>query len=543
MLSGNPVTISPKITPDDATVKDVKLETDAAGEKVVSIDGYTITPISEGTATITATSVSNKELSKTFKVDVKPYEFGKGTISSFTAVGYDVETRGSGFEKVTGNFDVEYTFDETSNGPDVWDNFIVEVKNSEGKSNIYRADPFALAQDFGTVSWAGTLGSNFASDMKKGAKVTVRIAREGDKLTVSYYVNASSGTEYYLSAVSTFATTEESTMGKDLYIRIFGEDCTCKNISLDVADQSVELGIGGSKEYKVSDILPVETVDKIETVPPATETASATGTAVEAKSDIVDIKTGTDSITVTGLKVGTETVQVTDPVSKLSFAIKVNVSDDSAAPAPTTSPAPSQDPGTASGPAVTPGEPTQAPTTSDTPGSSDTPGTTPSEPTATPGDNDDNTGDDEKNEPQATTATVNKGGAKTTVKTTENGTAAIKKVKSSKKSVTVSSTVKVEGVEYKVTTIEANAFANCKKATKITLPSTVKTIKKKAFTGAKKVKTIVVKSKKAVTVKKGAFKGINTKKITIKASKMSKKQLKKFKKTLKKAGFKGKVKK
>ena len=216
--------------------------------------------------------------------------------------------------------------------------------------------------------------------------------------------------------------------------------------------------------------------------------------------------------------------------------------------APTITPVPSQTPGAASGPAVstgpaiTPGEdtkptePTAAPETSDEP-STQTP--TPSEPTQAPDNND----DDEKNEPQATTATVNKSGVKATVKTTENGTAAVKNVKSNKKSVTVSSTVEVEGVEYKVTVIEANAFANCKKATKITLPSTVKKIKKKAFTGAKKVKTIIVKSKKAVTVKKGAFKGINTEKITIKASKMSKKQLKKFKKILKKAGFKGKIKK
>ena len=213
-----------------------------------------------------------------------------------------------------------------------------------------------------------------------------------------------------------------------------------------------------------------------------------------------------------------------------------------ATPAPTATPVPTQTPGVASGPAIIPDEdtqptePTVAPEASDEPS---TPTPAPSEPTPKPDKND----DDEKEEHQVTTETVNKGGVKATVKTTENGTAAVKNVKSSKKSVTVSSTVEVEGVEYKVTTIEANAFANCKKATKIALPATVKTIKKEAFTGAKKVKTIVVKSKKAVTVKKGAFKGVDTKKITIKVSKMSKKQLKKFKKELKKAGFKGKVKK
>ena len=69
----------------------------------------------------------------------------------------------------------------------------------------------------------------------------------------------------------------------------------------------------------------------------------------------------------------------------------------------------------------------------------------------------------------------------------------------------------------------------------------VKTIGKNAFKGCKKLKTITLANKK-VTIKKGAFAGLNTKKITIKAPKMSKKALKKFKKALKKAGFKGKVK-
>ena len=66
-------------------------------------------------------------------------------------------------------------------------------------------------------------------------------------------------------------------------------------------------------------------------------------------------------------------------------------------------------------------------------------------------------------------------------------------------------------------------------------------VKKGAFKGCKKLKTITLANKK-VTIKKGAFAGLNTKKITIKAPKMSKKALKKFKKALKKAGFKGKVK-
>lgn len=131
------------------------------------------------------------------------------------------------------------------------------------------------------------------------------------------------------------------------------------------------------------------------------------------------------------------------------------------------------------------------------------------------------------------------------VDTNTNGTATIAKIeKTTKKAVTVATKVEVNGVEYTVTTITAKAFANCTKATKITLPATITTISKNAFTGAKKLKTITLPVKKAITVKSGAFKGLNTKKMTIKVSKkMSAKELKKFKKTLKKAGFKGKVKK
>lgn len=131
----------------------------------------------------------------------------------------------------------------------------------------------------------------------------------------------------------------------------------------------------------------------------------------------------------------------------------------------------------------------------------------------------------------------------TTVNVNKNGTAAVKAVKATKsKSVTVSATVKVNGVTYKVTTVNAKAFAKATKVTKITLPASIKLINKSAFTGAKKVKTIVLKGKKSITVKKGAFKGVNTKKVTIKVNKkMSKKEFKKLKKALKKAGFKGKV--
>ena len=96
-----------------------------------------------------------------------------------------------------------------------------------------------------------------------------------------------------------------------------------------------------------------------------------------------------------------------------------------------------------------------------------------------------------------------------------------------------------------VTVIKAKAFAKkAKKAKKIVIPATIKRVNKKGFTGTKKLKTIIVKGTKSFTVKKGAFKKVNSKKITVKVNKkMKAKEFKKLKKNLKKAGFKGKIKK
>ena len=138
----------------------------------------------------------------------------------------------------------------------------------------------------------------------------------------------------------------------------------------------------------------------------------------------------------------------------------------------------------------------------------------------------------------------NKSVSKVTVDIKKDGTAALDSVTSKKKSVSIPSKVTVNGVKYKVTKLNANALKNCKKATKVTIPDSITTINKNAFKGAENLKTIKLNTKKNITVKKGAFKGLDTKKVTIKVNKkISKKNFEKLQKTLKKAGFKGKIKK
>ncbi len=131
-----------------------------------------------------------------------------------------------------------------------------------------------------------------------------------------------------------------------------------------------------------------------------------------------------------------------------------------------------------------------------------------------------------------------------TVDTKEDGTAIFSSVgETTEERIKIPNNVTVNGVEYLVTEIKADALANAGKVEKLSIAGSIESIGKNAFSGAKKLKTIRFYGKKSIKVEKGAFKGLKTSKMTIKASKkkMSKKQFKKFKKALEKAGFKGKI--
>ena len=92
------------------------------------------------------------------------------------------------------------------------------------------------------------------------------------------------------------------------------------------------------------------------------------------------------------------------------------------------------------------------------------------------------------------------------------------------KSITVPNTIKVSGITYKVISIGANTFKNCKKLTSVTIGTNVAKITNSAFNNCPTLKTVTIKTVKLTkkTTSKKAFNKVN-KKMVIKVPKKVKK--------------------
>lgn len=131
-------------------------------------------------------------------------------------------------------------------------------------------------------------------------------------------------------------------------------------------------------------------------------------------------------------------------------------------------------------------------------------------------------------------------------KVTSEGAAVAYAGASNKKasSVQIPSSVTIDGVKYRVTSIADNAFKGNKTLKKITIPSTVTKIGKKAFYNCKKLQKIIIKTTK-LTVKRVGAKAFtkagssNYRKLRVKAPA---KKLKAYKKLLRKRGLSKKAK-
>jgi hexosaminidase len=137
-----------------------------------------------------------------------------------------------------------------------------------------------------------------------------------------------------------------------------------------------------------------------------------------------------------------------------------------------------------------------------------------------------------------TTKTVGNLIYKVTKSDAKNGTVTVTgMVNKSSKKVVIPSTVTINGTSFKVTAVAAKAFANSKKLANVTIGANVTSIGAKAFNKCAKLSKITFKGTKAVKVGKQAFKGIASKSKVTLSKKMAKKQQKKLKASLKKAGL------
>ncbi len=125
------------------------------------------------------------------------------------------------------------------------------------------------------------------------------------------------------------------------------------------------------------------------------------------------------------------------------------------------------------------------------------------------------------------TAAAQKCTVKVTSSSRTNPTVAyIKSTNSKATTVSVPAVITLNGVTYKVTGIGANAFANNKKLTKVTIGKNITSIGKNAFKNCKKLKTVTIHSTVLKSIGAGAFSGDGSlKTITIKSSKLTSKSI------------------
>ena len=123
----------------------------------------------------------------------------------------------------------------------------------------------------------------------------------------------------------------------------------------------------------------------------------------------------------------------------------------------------------------------------------------------------------------------------------KNGTAAyVGPLDKSATKVTIPATVKIDGVTFKVTSIEKNAFKNNKKVKTVTIGKNVSKIGAKAFYGCSKLKTLKIKTTK-LTAKKIGSKAFSKTPKSMKVT-IPKKKFKTYKSMLIKRGVNKKAK-
>ena len=184
-------------------------------------------------AVLAVTSAPN--LSLDFTATAKAAEsstFGSNTVSELSIdAGFSANT---GDETISGNFDVQYTFTNKTKGSDNWNNFIIEVFDSNGGITD-RADNYGWfygthLSDGSEHTWGDTdfTWEEFKESMKD-ASVSVDVSRRDKIVTISYTItdNTNSSKVYKMKDTVTFGELNDS-----VSMHLTGEQVDLSNIKL-----------------------------------------------------------------------------------------------------------------------------------------------------------------------------------------------------------------------------------------------------------------------------------------------------------------------
>ena len=197
-------------------------------------------------AVLAVTSAPN--LSLDFTATAKAAEsstFGSNTVSELSIdAGFSANT---GDETISGNFDVQYTFTNKTKGSDNWNNFIIEVFDSNGGITD-RADNYGWfygthLSDGSEHTWGDTdfTWEEFKESMKD-ASVVVDVSRRDKIVTISYTItdNADLSKVYKMKDTVTFTSLDDS-----VSMHVTGEQVDLSDIKLvDKTDESSGSGTG-----------------------------------------------------------------------------------------------------------------------------------------------------------------------------------------------------------------------------------------------------------------------------------------------------------
>lgn len=247
--------------------------------------------------------------------------------------------------------------------------------------------------------------------------------------------------------------------------------------------------------------------------PAASPSVSASPSAVPTPSALPSTPTPAASVAPTASPSASRTPTASPSVSAVPSEQPIPSASPSAVPTPTVSPAASSTPTVSplvssaptTSPSVSPSvsaPPSEVPAPSTLPSAIPAPAAKPSDKPEAPGSKPAQKGEKLRDENGAVYV-VTKADSK-------NPEVAYQKAASTKGTVVVPDTVVVNGMTYKVTSIEKKAFGTAKKIKTIVLGKNVKSIKKDAFAGCKTLRKIIVKTKKLTkkTVAKKAFRGV-----------------------------------